>query len=201
MDRAKEYASGIMAESSWFLEFKKYVLLRNEGVDKKEIKRRCIEENLFGMQTENRVKRMYGYISKRAELMDDQLVDIFCTSDIATQKLINLICIIKGDLLYFEFANEVYREKASLGFGEIENADVNAFFRKKESEDNQISKWKDSTLRHIRSCYLNFMVDANLLRKEGDKFVITTPIVDIALERYLQLSGNENILNAITGVR
>ena len=43
--------------------------------------------------------------------MDKTLIDLFCTSDLATQKVINLIAILRSDRLFFEFMFEVYREK------------------------------------------------------------------------------------------
>ena len=200
VDKSSEYSAGIMTECSWFLEFKKLVVLRYEGVDEAERRRRCIEENLFGMPNEHRIKRSYGYINRRVQNMDDTLVELFCTSDLATQKLINLIVILKGDRLFFEFINEVYREKNILGYGFIEVSDANTFFRDKTVAVPELANWRDTTFPKVRRCYFNFMVDANLLRKEKSKYIITPPILDIALERYLQYNGDERLLKAITGV-
>ena len=47
-----------MAQSFWFVEFKKIVILRHNNVDYEEIKRRCIDENLFGAINPTREKRM-----------------------------------------------------------------------------------------------------------------------------------------------
>ncbi len=199
--RAEQYSAGIMSESSWFLEFKKLVQLKKSGATDEEIKRACLEDNLFGMSTENRVKRTYGYLINRLEIMDNQLIDLFCLSDLATQKIINFITIIRGDRLFFEFINEVYREKIILGFSQIEVSDVNTFFRNKAVESEAFSKWKDTTYPKVRRCYLNFMSDANLLRKEKNQYYITPPVLDVELEQYLIHSGNEHILKAITGVR
>ena len=44
------------------------------------------------------------------------------------------------------------------------------------------------------------MTEANLLRSEGKKnYIITPPLLDIALERYLQAHGEAAIVKAITG--
>ena len=110
-----EYSAGLMSQSSWFLEFKMAVKLRYAGMDYDLIKKKCIEENLFGAAKEYRALRMAGYIITRVKAMDDALVELFCTSDLATQKLINLITILRTDRLFFEFVYEVYREKVLLG--------------------------------------------------------------------------------------
>lgn len=199
--RAERYGAGIMSESPWFLEFKKLVLLYHDGLTPEEVKRRCIEENAFGMQTERRVISTFGYLNRRFQEMDTTLVDLFCDSDLATQKLINLIAVVSGDRLFFEFLNEVYREKCILGFEAIDNSDANTFFRNKSLESGELAAWKDTTVRKVRASFFNFMLDANLVRKDKSRFLLTPPIPDIALERYLQASGKESLLKAITGVR
>lgn len=194
------YSAGLMSQSFWFLEFKKAVKLRQDGLGYDEIKKKCIEENLFGAATENRVKRMAGYIVNRLKMMDDALVQLFMTSDLATQKLINLIAILRADRLFFEFVYEVYREKVILGIDCLEEADVNVFFTRKETQSDLIAGWKETTKKHLRSCYLNFMTDANLLTIMEKKKSITPPILDIALERYLKSVDEEAMIKALTGV-
>lgn len=49
---AVAYSSGLMSQSFWFLEFKKAVRLRQEGLNYDEIKKKCVEENLFGAAKE-----------------------------------------------------------------------------------------------------------------------------------------------------
>ena len=196
----KKYSAGLMSQSFWFLEFKKAVKMRQEGMTYDDIKKKCVEENLFGAAKEYRALRMAGYIITRVRAMDDILVDLFCTSDLATQKLINLVTILRTDRLFFEFVYETYREKVILGVEIMEESDVNVFFTRKEAQSELIAGWKDSTKRHLRSCYLNFMTDANLLTVIDKKKMITPPILDIALERYLQSVGEEVLVKALAGV-
>ena len=198
--KCKKYSAGLMSQSFWFLEFKKAVKMRREGMAYDDIKKKCVEENLFGAAKEYRALRMAGYIITRVRAMDDILVDLFCTSDLATQKLINLVTILRTDRLFFEFVYEIYREKVILGVEIMEESDVNVFFTRKEAQSELIAGWKDSTKRHLRSCYLNFMKDANLLAVIDKKKMITPPILDIALERYLQSVGEEVLVKALAGV-
>ena len=196
----KKYSAGLMSQSFWFLEFKKAVKMRQEEMTYDDIKKKCVEENLFGAAKEYRALRMAGYIITRVKAMDDTLVDLFCTSDLSTQKLINLVTILRTDRLFFEFVYEIYREKVILGVEVMEESDVNVFFTRKEAQSELIAGWKDSTKRHLRSCYLNFMTDANLLTVIDKKKMITPPILDIALERYLQSVGEEVLVKALAGV-
>lgn len=200
-DRTEQYSAGLMSEAPWFHEFKKMVILLHDGVSLEEIKRRCVEENLFGMPKAYRALRTYGYLLNRINLLDETLIELFCNSDLATQKLINFITVIKRDKLFYELINEVYREKVIVGYSELSAADVNVFFTDKTLQDPEMKNWKDTTFKRLRSGYFQFMTDANLLRKEKRKYHLTAPVLDIALERYLQYSGNEHIIKAITGVR
>ena len=131
--------------------------------------------------------------------MDKTLIDLFCTSDLATQKVINLIAILRSDRLFFEFMFEVYR-KNIFGIPVIEDADVNIFFKNKEIQSEDIAAWTDGTKRRLRSIYFNYLTDANLLTVVDKKKTITPPILDIALERYLEACGESVIIKAITGV-
>lgn len=199
--RAERYSAGIMSESPWFLEFKKLVQLYHSGLTAEEVRQRCIEENVFGMQTERRVTTTYQYLNRRFQSLDSTLVDLFCDSDLETQKLINLIAVVSGDRLFFEFLNEVYREKCILGFDAIEVSDANTFFRDKSVDSEELAAWKDTTIQKVRASFFNFMLDANLIRKDKKRFLLTPQIPDIALERYLQYNGKESLLKVITGVR
>ena len=195
------YSSGLVSQSFWFIEMKKIIKLVSEDKNEQEIRKICIEENLFGAAKEYRAKRIYGYLWKRVERLDETMIELFLNSDLQTQKLINLIAVLNVDRLFFEFIFEVYREKSILGVPKIEDADINIFFNNKEIQSEDITKWTDVTKKRLRSAYLNFMVDANLLTVVGKEKFITPPIMDIALERYLETTGNGSMVKAIMGVR
>lgn len=194
------YSAGLISQSFWFIEMKKIIKLIADGKSEEDIKKICIEENLFGAAKEYRAKRIYGYIWNRTKQLDEKMIELFINSDLATQKLINLVAILKSDRLFFEFLFEVYREKSILGIPAIEDSDVNIFFKNKETQSEDVLSWTEPTKKKLRQTYLNFMIDANLLTVVGKEKTITPPILDIALERYLEAIGNGSIVKAITGV-
>lgn len=194
------YSAGLISQSFWFVEIKKVIKLIDSGKSEQEIKRICIDENLFGAANEYRAKRIYGYIWNRVKHLDDKMLELFIDSDLSTQKLINLIAILKGDRLFFEFLFEEYREKIILGIPTIEDSDVNIFFKNKETQSENILSWTETTKKKLRNIYTNFMIDANLVTVIDKEKRITPPILDIALERYLDVVGDSSIVKAITGV-
>lgn len=196
----EKYSAGLVSQSFWFVEMKKLIRLKNEKKSENEIKSLCIDENLFGAINENRARRMYGYLWNRVKHMDDKLIQLFETSDVATQKIINLITILERDKLFFEFIFEVYREKVILGTDEISDFDLNVFFKNKEVQSNEVSRWIDKTKKRLGSAYLNFMMDANLITVVDKKKTITPPVLDSELEKYLEAGGKQSLVKAIRGV-
>lgn len=194
-----KYSASLMSQSFWFVEFRNLVKLAASGIPIDEIKKKCLEENLVGALTENRIKRATGYLINRLKQMDEKMIKIFCDADVATQKIINLVIMLRMDRLFFEFMYEVYRDKVILGIPELSSSDVNVFFSKKEIQSEEVAGWKDTTRRKLGVCYLNYLADANLLTVIDKKKMITPPVLDIVLERYLQASGDEAISKAITG--
>lgn len=194
------YSAGLVSQSFWFVEFKKYLKLYSDGCTPDEIKEMVIHENLFGVSNEYRAKRIFGYISNRAAGLDEKGIELFLSSDVATQKLINLICILYQDRLFFEFINEIYRDKAIMGFETIDGSDAGVFFSNKEIQSEAIATWTDATKKKLRTCYFNFLIDSNLITVIDKTKKITQPLLDKNLERYLEARGETFIIKAITGV-
>ena len=197
----REYSAGFMAQAVWFVEFKKVVQLISAGKTREEIRRACVEENLFGAPNPYRSGRMFGYLVNRAATMDSDLLSLFMNSDMDTQKIINLICILKTERLFYEFVYEVYREKAYLGIDTLSRGDISAYFHNKGSQVEKVSSWNESTFRRLRTCYTRALCEAGLVTTENKKdFRIPPPLLDLALEQYLTRANQTAILKAITGV-
>lgn len=195
-----KYSSGLVSESFWFIEFKKIINLRNEDKSWDEIRDLCLNYNLLGISKEYRARRVYGYLKSRVDVLDENIINIFVNSDLSTQKIINIYAIAKKNRLFFEFIYEVYRDKVLLGTLELTNNDINIFFKNKQEQDEDISKWTDVTLKRLGSTYVNFLKDASLLTLIDKKRKIRPPILDISLESYLKDNGENQMLKAIKGV-
>ena len=198
----EKYNAGLMAQSFWFIEFKKIVVLYKNGADYNEIKRQCIEENLFGAINPTREKRMCGYLLTRLRSMDDRLIDLFVNADVSTQKLINLITVMTTNRLFFEFVYEVYRNKLIVGDTSIDLKDGNIFFAQKETQNDDLASWKESTKKKLRSLFLNMLTEADLVRWADDKKqkrIVNRVFITMELENYLKAT-NMSMYKAIAGV-
>ena len=79
-------------------------------------------------------------------------------------------------------------------------ADIKQFFRDKELQEPLIEGWIDSTKNRLSGCYFNFLTEAGLLTTDGKRHIITPPLLDISLERYLEVKGETAMIKALTGV-
>ncbi|MBQ3885349.1 MAG: DUF1819 family protein [Ruminococcus sp.] len=198
----EKYNAGLMSQSFWFVEFKKIVVLYKNGADYDEIKRQCIEENLFGAINPNREKRMCGYLLTRLRSMDDRLIELFINGDVSTQKLINLITVMNTNRLFFEFVYEVYRNKLIIGDTSIDLKDGNIFFAQKETQNDNLASWNETTKKRLRSLFLNFLIEADLVKWADDKKqkrIVNRVFITMELENYLK-AKNMSMYKAIAGV-
>ena len=101
--------------------------------------------------------------------MDDRLIDLFVNADVSTQKLINLITVMNANRLFFEFVYEVYRNKLIVGDASIDLKDGNIFFAQKETQNDDLASWKESTKKKLRPLFLNMLTEADLVKWADDK--------------------------------
>ena len=193
------YSPGLMAQSFWFVEFRNLVQLIVDKTMPEEIRRICVDENLFGLRKARRIKDVYVFLRNRAAMLDDDGMRLLLDGDIGTQKLVNLVAIARGDRLLFEFLYEVYRNKLILGQETLAHDDAIAFFHRKDGQSDTIRNWNDGTKTRLTSMYFKFMAEAGLVRVEGKNRRITAPMVSDALREYLVQSKDLAILAAITG--
>lgn len=133
----QRYSAGAVSRPFWYVEFKKVMSLRGGGMSYEEIRTKVLEENLFDVAKEYRAKEIYGAVARRAKVLDQQGVALFCSSDMATMKLLEFIAIMQTDRLLAEFMHEVYREKVMVGDFELRDADFNTFFKCNAERDQR----------------------------------------------------------------
>src|SRR5690625_7518956 len=111
MSLATKYTSSLNGASFLLFELKQVIQLKIQGMTNKEIRTKVIEENLFQFNNKGRINRALPSLMKRADIFDAKLCEMFLKSLVETSKIINLYASMKTDLLFFEFMNEVIREK------------------------------------------------------------------------------------------
>ena len=103
---------------------------------------------------------------------------------------------------FFDFVYEVVREKLILGVDELTDSDIRVFFKDKQTQSEKIAALQDYTLHRLGSAYKTQLYEAGILDdNKGNVRKILRPILDVALERWLQNNGYAVMISALTGVK
>ena len=127
-----EYKSTIKSRPYLYKETKKASMLINKGLEVDGIKEKSLEDNIFQLESESRKKEVASIIITRLKSLDKEIIYDIENSNIETSKILVLYSILKTDRLFFEFMNEVYKEKIILKDLYIRDKDFSVFFQNKK---------------------------------------------------------------------
>ena len=72
-----KYSAGLVSTSFWFIESKKIAEFILEGYSKKEIMEMAIEENIFQVETNNRIKEIVNGVYRRLNSFPEEILECF----------------------------------------------------------------------------------------------------------------------------
>ena len=198
----KPYSASAVKLSFWFIEFRKTVQFLADGKSFLEIKQMNERENIYGASTKARAQMIYSTVAARIKMLDPSFYDVFLSSDLSTQKMFALVATLAYDTLFFDFVYEVVREKMILGVNELTDADIRVFFKEKQAQNEKVASFQEYTLHRLGASYKTQLYEAGMLdNSKGNTRKILRPILDIALERWLQDNGYGIMVNTLTGAR
>lgn len=192
-----EYSSSLNGASFLLFELKQVIKLKQLGISKQEIRQKVKEENLFQFNNQGRINRALPSVMKRAEAIDETLAALMLEGSIETGKTLNLYAIMKTDLLFFEFMEEVIGEKLHNNDYLIEKKDINLFFISKAEQSEKVASWSDINIEKLKRAYMQVLYESGMLRtrkgKELDRLIIDEQIknhlTQIGDARYIRAMG------------
>ncbi|MCG4586421.1 DUF1819 family protein, partial [Anaerosalibacter bizertensis] len=107
--------------------------------------------------------------------------------------------ILKTDRLFFEFIQEVYKEKINLKNNIITDKDFNLFFHIKKEQSEQINSWTEQTIKKLIQIYKYILVESNLAERRKKDIYVTRPLMDIELVDYLKNKGDTIYVESMLG--
>jgi len=194
-----KYSAGMVSRPFWFHEFKKTARLMHDGMSISDIKTINRNENIYGAPTEYRASQIFNCVTGRIKAIGSKLLKLFAESDLATEKVIALLAIMKTDRLFFEFMYEVYREKLILGDPNFTDSDLNVFFSNKRNQNDRLARWTNYTVKRLIQCYTRVLFEAGLIDNSNEPRKIIRPLLDSALENYLKQNNMIQYAFALTG--
>lgn len=194
-----KYNASIISTSFWFLESKKVAELILEGYSKEEILNIALEDNIFQVETERRVRDITNTTYRRLKSFPEEVLEYFVRVDVNSAKIFVLISVLKRDKLFFEFMYEVFREHIVLGDLTLKNKDFEMFFDNKSYQSDIISEWVDETLGRLKRAYNTMLSEAGVLDTSSNERVILLPFIDLKFKDILIKNDLGTYLYAITG--
>lgn len=194
-----KYSAGLVSTSFWFIESKKIAEFILEGYSKKEIMEMTIEENIFQVETNNRIKEIVNGVYRRLNSFPEEILECFIRIDVNSAKIFVLISILNNDKLFFEFMHEVFKEHILLGDMALKDRDFDIFFDNKSYQSDIVEKWTDETVARLKRGYRNMLSEAGVLDTSNKEKVIIVPFVDLKLQQLLIDNNFGPYLFTITG--
>ena len=195
-----QYKSTIKSRPYLYKQTKKVATLINNGMKIEDIKQKAIEDNIFQLESEARKKEIASAITLRLKNIDSYIIDKIETSNIETSKFLVLYTIVKTDRLFFEFINEVYKEKILLKDLYIRDKDFGVFFQNKREQSERISSWSEYTFKKLKQVYIKILFESGLIANQtGDK-EIRIPIIENDVKDYLYSIGDKIFVDAMLGI-
>lgn len=173
--------------------------LRNEGYTSIEIKEKSMEENIFQARSEHYKNKLAKTVNTRLDELDEYILHKLATGDMETAKQITIYSIMKSDKFFFEFMNEVYRDKIILREFEIKDSDINVFIQRKQEQVEQIANWTESTIKKLKSQYISMLQEASFINRTSESIEIVQPVLDSGLQAHLINIGDEAYIKAMIG--
>ena len=173
--------------------------LKQEGYTDKEIKQKSNEENIFQARSEHYKNKVATTVLTRLNTLDEYLLYKVANGDIETAKQITIYSIMKSDKFFFEFMNEIYKDKIVLRDYKINDSDINIFIQRKQEQIPQIAKWTESTLKKLKSQYTSMLSEAGFINRKKEYIEIIQPIIDKQTQNHLIEIGDEAYLKAMIG--
>lgn len=188
------YKTTIIRSSFWYYESKRTVNLILKGLSKTEINKITTEENTFQVNTVTRSKNISNTTYNRMSIFPKEILEKFLDCDLSTAKILVLIGIMATDRLFYEFMDEIYREKKLLGYEYLTKKDLDKFFERKKIENEKVNQWSEEVIKRIKSTYFSLLRDSGLLSEDNK---IKEIYFDYDIQNILINNGFQNFIEII----
>lgn len=191
-----EYSSSLNGASFLLFELKQVLKLKQLGLTNQEIRQKVKEDNLFQFNNQGRINRALPSVMKRAEAIDETLAALMLEGSIEMGKTLNLYAIMKTDLLFFEFMDEVIGEKLNNNDYLIEKKDINLFFTSKAEQSEKVASWSDINIEKLKRAYMQVLYESGMLRTRKGK-ELDRLIIDEQIKNHLTRIGDARYIRAM----
>jgi len=191
-----EYSASLTGDPLLYFEMRETAALILEGLPEDKIKEKIYGENIFQYDTKNRIYRRIASLKKRLSLLDEYLLNMLVNGMSETGKIIALWTIYKTSRLFYEFMEQVVREKFISGQDYLEYMDFSLFFQRKAEEDETVAAWQESTVKKLQSVIKKILSETEILKRDKS---LQRKILHPDLRAHLLEKGERQFLACIEG--
>lgn len=196
MKRELHYSSSLNGASFLLFELKQVLKLKHIGLSTQEIRGRVKEENLFQFNNLGRINRALPSVIKRANVIDSTLTNLILNGPVEVGKVLNLYAIMKTDVLFYEFMEEVISVKLRNSDYLIEKKDVNIFFISKSEQSEQVSNWSEINIQKLKRAYMQVLFECGILKSRHGK-EMNRLLIDEQIKIHLSHNGDDRYIVAM----
>lgn len=191
-----EYSSSLNGASYLLFELKQVVKLQQMGLSTQEIRSKVVDDNVFQFENKGRITRTLPSVMRRAKAIDSTLASLMMEGSIEMSKVINLYAIMKTDLLFYEFMDEVISEKFQNNDFLIEKKDINLFFTTKSEQSDKVASWSDINIEKLKRAFMQVLFESGMLKDRRGK-ELNRLIIDEQIKNHLTHIGDARYVRAM----
>lgn len=195
-----EYSAAMTSRPYLYKETKQVASLLSKGTDINDIRKISIEDNIFQLDKEYRRIEIAQATTSRLKDIDSFIINKIANGSTELSKLLVVYIIMKHNRFFFEFINEVYKEKIILKDAFIRDKDFNIFFDSKKEQSEKVQGWSESTFKKLKNVFTIILVDSGMVIKKGNELEIQVPLIDKDIKEYIKSLGDSIYLNALEGI-
>jgi hypothetical protein len=196
---ATKYTAGLTGEIFLFNESRILAGFLARGEDPDTLRARNLTENLIMYKKDSSLKRVSPPIFRRLTTMSPAALEIFVGADLESARILLLIATAKTDRLVRDFIITIYSDKLAVKASKIERSDIERYFESVYTEEPLLRDKSDVTKMKLKQQLLKNMVEAGLVKRQGDSFAITRPNITTRLANQLTADGDAAYLKALGG--
>ncbi|MDO4647208.1 MAG: DUF1819 family protein [Eubacteriales bacterium] len=183
----------------WYRETKQCIELLRDGKTLDEIKELSQNENVFNAASSSRADNIRVVTARRIKAVNDEFIEFFSRQDAMTQKQLCVVLVMLTDRTFYEFMNNVFREKMILGISELHDSDLIGFIHGLQEHDERIAKWSDAAVIKVRDNYKHILKEAEFISETGTVREIVRPIISDTMKTFLKDEGLLPIYKILAG--
>lgn len=193
-----EYSAGMVSCLFWLNETRNTIPFFKEEKTVAEMRQIAIEKNLYQVRAEDRCRRIAGVAYKRLGVLSSELIDEMYSGESSVAKLILLVSIMKTDLLFAEFMQQVYKHDLVTGSSVLSDSDIKEFFDNKIKSSETVARFSESAIAKLKQTYVKMLINAGLIESAQNK-VIQPVLIDYRLQDMFKRAELGPYISTLTG--